>query len=141
MTFGLMTENQITNRSSLPLCPGIVKPEQYLQMLCLYLPPPSVPPMALLLFKEVLFSQVVFSPPTYPPPPSLPASPAENDSQSIFTLYSSLLFARSTHFPSLSNHPYSPVFNTLLSLSLSLSFPWKCCIRTFKMLSGGGTFA
>lgn len=38
--------------------------------------------------------------------------------QSIFTLWSSPLLARSTHFPSLSNHPYSPGFNSLFSLSL-----------------------
>lgn len=62
-----------------------------------------------LLLKEVLFSQVVFSPPPIPPPPplSLSGSPAENDSQSIFTLWSSPMLVCSTHFS-------SPVFNSLL---------------------------
>lgn len=89
-------------------------------------PPPNAYPV------RVLVSQVVFSPPTHPPPPSLPASPAENDSQSIFTLWSSPLLAHSTHFPSLSNHSYSPVFNSLLLLSLS-PCPCECFIRTFKL--------
>lgn len=53
------------------------------------------PPMPFLPLRELLFSQVVFSPPTHPPPPSLspslPVSPAENDSVYFYPLVLSTL--------------------------------------------------
>lgn len=106
--------------------------------LCL---PHLCPPWPSSFFKEVLFSQVVFSPPTYPPPPSLP--PCLSCWKWLSVYFYPLLLSSLCPF-----HPFSlsfkpPLllfFDSLLSLLL-FPFPWKCCIRTFRMLSGGGTFA
>lgn len=103
--------------------------------LCLPLPPPSLAPHALPPFKRssVFTSCFLSTHPTSSRPPSLPASPAENDSRSIFTLWSS--------------PPFFPLFLTTLTFLFSTLFfslsscPCECCVRTLDLLLGGGSFA
>lgn len=71
----------------------------------------SVPPISTPV--RVLVSQVVFFPPTHPPPPSLPASPAENDSVYFYPLVLSSLRPF---------HPFSLTFKPLLLSCFQFSF-------------------
>lgn len=86
--------------------------------LCLPLPLPSLAPHALPPFKRSsVFTSCFLS--THPPSSSMsPSLPLLLKMTPVY-FYPLVL---STHFPFLSNHPYSPVFNSLL-LFLSPSVP------------------
>lgn len=86
--------------------------------------PSSLPTHHAHTVRVLVFTSCFFSlyHPTHPPPRSLPTSPAENDSQSIFTLWSSPLSVRSTHFPLFPTTPTLLVSILFFFFSLCLFF-------------------